>query len=79
MRTYDAVDGEQLIAASQTAVLIGHAARYDARYVDGRMLLLAAHHVETEALGRLGQLDHARMRMTLGCRKRRHRGLLIGT
>ncbi len=52
--TDHSVDGQELIATSEAAVLIGHAARYDSRNVDRGMLLATAHHVEAQALGCLG-------------------------
>lgn len=55
---YHAVDGQELIASLQAAVPLGHAPGDDAGNVDGRVLLLAAHHVEAQALLRLGQLHH---------------------
>ncbi len=73
--TNHSVDGQELIATSEATVLVGHAALYDARNVDRGMLLAATHHIEAQALGCLGQLDDARVRMTLRCRKRCHRRL----
>ena len=73
--SYNAIDRQELIASSQTAVLIGNAARNYSWYVDGRVLLFAAHDIEAEAFGRFGQLDDARMRMTFGCRERSYCGL----
>lgn len=41
----------------------------DAGDIDGRVLLLAAHHVEAQPLLRLGQLYHSGVRVTLAGRK----------
>ena len=76
--THHSVHGDQLITTLQSAVPIGDAARNDARYVDGAVLLLAAHHVEAEALLRLGQLNDSRMCVSLGGRERRHSRLCHG-
>lgn len=42
------------------------------RDVNGRVLFLAAHHIEAETLVRLRELDNPRMGMSLGCGKCRH-------
>lgn len=47
---------------------LSHAPGDDARDVDGRVLLLAAHHVEAQPLLRFGELHDSRVRVTLaGC------------
>ena len=46
---------------------VGYTARYDSGYVDGRVLLPAAHDVEAEALLGLGQLDDSRVSVALAC------------
>lgn len=67
-RTYHAVDGQQLVPSLQAAVPLGHAPRDDAGDVDGRVLLLAAHHVEAQAFLRLRQLHDPRVGVTFaGC------------
>lgn len=67
--SYHAIDGQELIASLQAAVPLGHAPRDDAGDVDGRVLLLAAHHVEAQAFLRLGQLHHPRVGVAFtGCK-----------
>lgn len=66
---YHAVDGQELIASLQATVPLGHAPRDDAGDVNGRVLLLAAHHIEAQALLCLGQLHHPWVRVAFAGRK----------
>ena len=52
------VYAEQLVPALEAAVPVRHAAGDDPADVDGRVLLLAAHHVEAKALLSFGQLNN---------------------
>ena len=61
----DAIHAQELVAPLETTVAVGHAPGNDARNVDGRVLLLPSHDVESEALLRLGQLHDARVGVTL--------------
>lgn len=61
--TYHAVDGQELVSSLQAAVPLGHTTGDDAGDVDGRVLLLAAHHVESQTLLRLRELHHPRVRV----------------
>lgn len=72
---YHAIDGQELIASLQAAMPLSHAPRDDAGDVDGRILLLASHHVEAEALLRLGQLHHPWVGVAFAGCKGRNRGL----
>lgn len=66
--THHAVDGQQLVPSLQAAVALGHASRDDAGDVDGRVLLLAPHHVESQPLLRLRKLHHPRVGVAFaGC------------
>ena len=69
IKTYDSIDGHQLIASFQVPVLIRNAARNYTRYVDGRILLLATHHVEPKTFRCLGQLHYSRMSVAFACCK----------
>ena len=73
------VDAEQLVPALEAAVPVRHAPGDDPGDVDGRVLLLAAHHVEAQPLLCLGQLHHSGVSVTLGCSERGHCGFSCGT
>ena len=59
--TYNSVDAQHLISSLQLSMSVSHTARNDSRDVDGRVLLLAAHHVEAESLLCLGQFHDSRV------------------
>ena len=71
----DPVDTEQLVASLQPAVSVRHPARDDPGDVDGRVLLLPAHHVEAEPLLCLGQLHHPGVGVAFRGSKCGHSGL----
>ena len=54
----DPVDAEELVSPLEAPVPVRHAPGDDPGDVDGRVLLLAAHHVEAQPLLRLGKLDN---------------------
>ena len=54
----DPIDTEELVSPLEPAVPVRHAPGDDPADVDGRVLLLPAHHVEPEPLLCLGQLHH---------------------
>ena len=74
----DAVHTEELVSSLEAAVPVRHAARDDPGDVDGRVLLLPAHHVEPESLLGLGQLHHPGVGVALGGGKCCHGGLGCG-
>lgn len=66
--THHAVDGQQLVPSLQAAVALRHASRDDAGDIDGRVLLFAPHHVESQSLLRLRKLHHPRVGVAFaGC------------
>lgn len=66
--TYHAVDRQELVPSLQAAVPLGHTSRDDAGDVDGRVLLLATHHVESQPLFRLRKLHDPRVGVAFaGC------------
>ena len=71
----DPIDAEELVAPLEPPVPVRHAPGDDPGDVDGRVLLLAAHHVEAQALLRLGQLHHPGVGVTLGSSEGSHGGL----
>ena len=72
------VHTQQLVSSLQPPVSVRHAARDDPGDVDGRVLLLPAHHVEAEPLLGLGQLHHPGVGVALRGRECCHRGLRCG-
>ena len=62
----DAIDAEELVSPLEPAVPVRHTPGDDPADVDGRVLLLPAHHVEPEPLLRLGELHHPRVSVTFG-------------
>ena len=75
----DPIDAEELVPPLEAAVPVCHAPGDDPGDVDGRVLLLAAHHVEAQPLLCLGQLHHSGVSVTLGCSERGHCGFSCGT
>ena len=73
------IDAEELVPPLEAAVPVRHAPGDDPGDVDGRVLLLAAHHVEAQPLLCLGQLHHSGVSVTLGCSERGHCGFSCGT
>ena len=71
----DPIDAEELVSPLEAPVPVRHAPGDDPGDVDGRVLLLAAHHIEAQSLLGLGQLHHAWVGVTLGSREGSHCGL----
>ena len=61
----DPIDAEELVAPLKPPVPVRHAPGDDPGDVDGRVLLLAAHHIEAQPLLGLGQLHHPGVGVTL--------------
>ena len=61
----DPIDAEELISPLESPVPVRHAPGDDPGDVDGRVLLLAAHHIKAEPLLSLGQLHHPGVGVTL--------------
>ena len=73
--THHSIHRQELVTPLQPAVPVGHPLRDDARDVDGRVLLLASHHVEAEALFSLRQFDHSGVSVAFAGCKRGNGGL----
>ena len=71
----DPIDAEELVSPLEPPVPVRHAPGDDPGDVDGRVLLLAAHHIEAQPLLGLGQLHHAGVGVTLGSREGSNCGL----
>ena len=66
--THHTINRQQLVTSLQSPVSVGHSTRDNTGDVDGRVLLLASHHIEAQALLCLGKLYHSGMGMALaGC------------
>lgn len=59
--TYHSVHWQQLVSSFEASVSFSHPSGNDARDINGGILLLASHHVKTEAFICLWQFDYPRV------------------
>lgn len=66
--THHTIHRQQLVPTLEASVAVSHASRNDTGDIDGRVLLLAPHDVEAQALIRLRQLYYSGVCVSLtGC------------
>lgn len=73
--THHTIHRQQLVPTLEASMAVSHTSRNDPGDVDGRVLLLAPHDVEAQALVCLGQLHYPGMCMALTGREGSHCGL----
>jgi hypothetical protein len=69
--THHSIHAQQLVAAFQPSMSVCNAPRNNPGDVDRRVLLFAPHHVKSESLFGLGELDDAGVRVSLAGGERR--------